>query len=360
MSCNLLYYIPNFSTAGSGLVVNDLLNNINKDEFNLHLLVNHNKGQYFKDKVSKLNVHIHVIDFQFNYRKPLKFLKDVFSFIKFLKRNKIDIVHSWEWSSNIGSVLSTKLARVTFIYTKKSTSFASKSWKIKSRLSSGIIAISNSIKNTTLLPYSRKVEQIYIGIDTKYYSLNTSSNILNENVPYILCIANVVPIKGIEFLLDAFNLISDEYNDLNLLILGNNQSNYGEKLIKNYSSSRIIFVNRVLDVRPFIQSASIVVLPTRKEGEGLGVSLIESMSMETISIGSDVNGIKEVLQEFPNHLFRTENVDDLANKLNYFLQLPKDEITILGKEMRKAVKNRFSLNNMIEDHEIFYRKVLKI
>ena len=43
----ILYTIPNFDTAGSGKVVYDLVNNIDKTAFSPEICCHHNKGAYF-------------------------------------------------------------------------------------------------------------------------------------------------------------------------------------------------------------------------------------------------------------------------------------------------------------------------
>jgi hypothetical protein len=60
MKHRILYTIPNFDTAGSGKVVQDLLKNIDKDLFEVHLLIGHDRGNYFKEYISQLPIYIHV------------------------------------------------------------------------------------------------------------------------------------------------------------------------------------------------------------------------------------------------------------------------------------------------------------
>lgn len=115
----ILYTIPNFDTAGSGKVLYDLANKLDKNIFEVEIACNNSKGKFFKE-IEKLNLPIHI----FETTKPLRPYYSLFFRIKpvskFIKENQFDILHSWHWSSDWTEVLATRLAGKKFIYTKKS------------------------------------------------------------------------------------------------------------------------------------------------------------------------------------------------------------------------------------------------
>ena len=58
----------------------------------------------------------------------------------------------------------------------------------------------------------------------------------------ILTVANLVPIKGIEYLMQAVNKINDA--SIKLLIVGNNKNEYGQALLTENTNPNIIFIDK--------------------------------------------------------------------------------------------------------------------
>ena len=125
---------------------------------------------------------------------------------------------------------------------------------------------------------------------------------------------------------------------------------------KSPFKSNIHFVGKVDEVIDYYSIADIFVLPTIKKGEGCPVSLLEAMSCGVSPVGSNVSGIKDILDPFPQLLFSPGDADSLAEKI---------ENLILEKEDKKRFTESIYLINMILDvevnaHEKIYKKLLKI
>ena len=134
--------------------------------------------------------------------------------------------------------------------------------------------------------------------------------------------------KGIDLLLNAFIKLSHKYNFLRLFLVGNKDSDFG-KMIENTArksqfKSNIHFVGKVDEVIDYYSIADIFVLPTIKKGEGCPVSLLEAMSCGVSPIGSNVSGIKDILDPFPQLLFSPGDADSLAEKIEN-LMLEKED-----------------------------------
>lgn len=359
MKKKILYTIPNFDTAGSGKVVYDLLLNINKDEFEVHLLIGHDRGLYFKDYISKLPINIHVKEFKFDYNSPLQFFQSVLKFIQFINKNKINLIHSWDWSSNIGELLAAKLAGVKYVFTKKAMSWGSKSWIYKSKYSDLIIRLNDDMQRDLFDPIKISSIKIPIGLDSDYYSINDVLENPYPSSPYILTVANLVPIKGIEVLIESFKILKSDFKNLKLLIVGNNNSSYGQRLINdNCEDKSIVFIDKVMDVRPFLQFSEIFVIPTNRVWEGQPMAAVEAMSMSNVVIGSDISGISEVLSSFPEFLFTPGDSKELFSKINEFLKKPNKEREDYRKRMREEVLKRFGRKDFIQRHQNLYKEIL--
>lgn len=350
---NILFTIPNFHTAGSGKVVYDLVKGLDKSKFRVHLLVDNKKGAFFKEYVSLLPIVILEYSFDKSYAKPLVFFKNIIQFRRLLRKYKIDLLHSWDWSSNLFELIACKFSGVKYGYTKKSMSWGSRSWIIKSKYSDFIVRLNDDIQKLLFDPYNIESEKIYIGLDTDYYC---KLNMHNEAQvkPYFLTVANLVPIKGIEYLIRAFEKLNRD--DIELYIVGNNENEYGQTLRNMTLNPNIVFINKVLDVRPYLANSIAYFIPTLKPGEGLGVALLEAMSMKTMVYGSNVPGVKEILKDFPDSLFEPGNENEILEKMKNAINMSKEFRDFSTNTFRDFVVKNFELNKFIKRHEYLYLK----
>ena len=157
----------------------------------------------------------------------------------------------------------------------------------------------------------------------KQVSLIRKYNILKNEI-VILTVANLSPVKGIDLLLKSFFKLSHKYNFIKLFIVGHKSSNYGkmiENTAKNSSfKSKIHLTGKVDEVIDFYSIADIFVLPTIKKGEGCPVSLLEAMSCGIPPVASNVSGIKDILDPFPELLFSPGDVDSLVEKIENLIK----------------------------------------
>jgi glycosyltransferase involved in cell wall biosynthesis len=357
----ILFTIPNFNTAGSGKVVYDLVNHIDSNKFEAHICCKNKKGSFFKE-VEKLNVPIHIFDTT-EVRSPIfTYLFRLFRIVKFFKTNKFDIVHSWNWSSDFSEPLAARLAGVKYVYTKKAMSWGSpKSWKLRSYLSTAIIVLNSDMIPLFFSKIKEKTHLIYLGVDLKKFPVQKKTRSVN-NLKFsktdfvIVTVANLVPIKGIEYLIAAVNLIDKP--SIKLLIVGNNKNEYGQKLIHDNENSNIHFIDKVLDVKPYHAVADVFVIPTKTSWEGMPVAPIEAMASGCIVLGSEVEGVTEVLQSFRNCMFPKKNVDAIVYKLIKIKRMNELEKKTLENSMRNEVERLFNFDTCIDNHEKLYQKIV--
>src|SRR6185503_3357415 len=101
------------------------------------------------------------------------------------------------------------------------------------------------------------------------------------------------------------------------------------------------------DVRPFIASASAIVLPSYREG--LPRSLLEGAAMARPLIGADVPGCREVVEDGVNgYLCAVQDPRSLADAMAKFAQLPMADREAMGAASRRKVQERFSEEVVIQ------------
>ncbi len=356
----ILYTISNFDTSGSGKVLYDLAKGLDKTKFEVEILAGNSKGIFFKE-IENLGLPIYIRDARFPIRPFYNLIFRINPYRKFLSKQNFDIVHSWHWSSDWTEILATRLAGSKFIYTKKAMSWGVIHWKIKSFLSNFIITINDEMKD--YFPNKKHQKLIPLGIDTSFYNPDLFSKKPKSNFFRIITIANLVPVKGIEILIQSIYKLNN--NKITLEIVGDTRDNYVkglENLIVELNlQEQVFFSGKHIDVRPFLVNSDLFVIPTLNEGrkEGMPMALVEAMSMGISVLGSDISGINFVLKNFPELLFEASNIEILTNKINQLYDKSELERNEIGNGLRAYCIQNFSMDMFIKKHEELYTKIAK-
>lgn len=356
----VLFTIPNFDTAGSGKVVYDLVSGLDKEHFDVEIACDHGGGDFFEN-IKSLGVKVHYYKTKTSYRPYLSLMSRVLKISSFFRTQQYDIIHSWNWSSDWTEPLAARFARVKWIYTKKAMSWGNFHWKIRSFLANFIVTINEEM--TDYFPYKKNQELIPLGLDTTYYNPELfQRNDRNHNAALkIITVANLVPVKGVEVLIKAFSMLSN--NEAKLVVLGDNETEYSE-FLKTYCkdlkiNEKVEFIKRQDDVRPYLVDADLYVIPTLDTGrkEGMPMALVEAMSMGIPVLGSNISGINFVLKDFKKLMFTAGNADSLKDKIEWFIDKPIEEREALGFDLRNYVEANFSIDGFISAHEKLYNEL---
>lgn len=363
----ILYTIPNFNTAGSGKALLNVISRLDKNKFEPSICCRHERGDLFNSAKS-LNVPIYISEFSAPMKPRLKGFESVYKLSRFFKKINPDIIHSYNYSDDYSEALAAKLARIIWIYTKKNMSWGSNAWKIRSKLADAIIPQNNEMVKVF---FNKKTNYslIPIGIDLVEFSgMAKNTEVaqlynLNGSEPVILTIANIIPIKGIDFLIQGFELILEDFDSPKLIIVGEDKTEHADKLKQQIKErkleDKIIFTGKQSDIRSFFSIADIFILPSRKAGEGGPISVLEAMASGVISYGSDVPGIRDQFRELQDQLFESENPGSIANKILHWSNLSKEEINERILIQKEYIKKYYSIENEIVNLEKMYQSIYK-
>ncbi|TDU34414.1 glycosyltransferase involved in cell wall biosynthesis [Gelidibacter sediminis] len=358
----ILFTISNFNTAGSGKVVYDLAKGLDPNVFEVEIACGSREGAFFK-VVETLGLPIHIFETKTSYRPYQTLLFRIWKISKFYKKHNFDVIHSWQWSSDWTEALAARLVGVKWVYTKKAMGFNNRHWHIKSYLAHFIITINEEMRG--YFPNKKAQALIPLGIDTNYYKTDAvpKRSEVNSKKFNIITVANLVPVKGIQVLIEALHKLKDQ--NVTLAILGDCDTDYGRAMIELSShlgmQEQIRFYGKQLDVRPYLSAADLYVIPTLDEGrrEGMPMALVEAMSMGIPVLGSDITGINYVLKDFKNLLYSAGDIDELVLKIKGFQAMDREERLALGKELRLYCNTNFAMHSFITAHENLYKSLLK-
>ncbi|RRN77866.1 glycosyltransferase family 1 protein [Pseudoxanthomonas sp. SGD-10] len=186
------------------------------------------------------------------------------------------------------------------------------------------------------------------GVDLSYYNYTDAEN----QSPVFLMIARLINAKGIREYYEAANLLLKDHPHAKFKLIGPRDYNIDaipEDLYNQIISNRIVeYLGEVNDVRPYIKSASVVVLPSYY-GEGVPRCLLEAMAMGRAIITCDSVGCKETVDISDNHrsgfLVPVKNVNVLAEKMRHFIEHPQDAI-VFGRNGREYAMDKFDVNKV--------------
>ncbi|MEA5597650.1 glycosyltransferase family 4 protein [Rivularia sp. UHCC 0363] len=205
-----------------------------------------------------------------------------------------------------------------------------------------------------------------IGVDLDYYSYNTTSQAEVEEVrqeldlpadaKLLLSVAEFIPRKHPQDILRAFASINRSDTCLAFAGDGDLFSEMQQLAFQLGIQEKVRFLGHRNDIPTLMRTAFATILAS--EQEGLPRSVMESLSLETPVIGSDIRGTKDLVSSECGILFPVGNVEKLADAIKYLLNHPQSA-SIMGKRGREHMKN-FDLRHIIKLHETLYAEVLSL
>ena len=370
----ILFTIPNFDTAGSGIHLFSIAKILDKNIFNVEIACKHDRGIFFQ-VVKNTGIKIHFIDL-YKKSRPIKtMLFECYKLAKQFKKINPDIIHSYHYLADYTEPIAARMAGIKWVYTKKNMSWEGPSyraWRLRSFIANGIIAQNSDMMQLFFHRY-KEVKLIPMGINVNDYekqSLNqeiVKQWSINAETRIIMTVANMVPVKGIEILIKVFENISHRYKNWKLIIVGNDSTDYAiglKEYVQNKSHliNKIIFTGEQKNVSELLSLAEIYVQPTLDIGrkEGGPIATLEAMANGKVILGSNISGIRDqLLNKFPDHLFSAGDINELEAKLEKFMSKSKAENENIGGKFLNYVKKEFDILIQKMKTEEFYLNLIK-
>ena len=180
------------------------------------------------------------------------------------------------------------------------------------------------------------------GIDPLQFPYNSLPK--NNKITFIL-IARMLWDKGVGEYVEAARIIKLKYPNSKFQLLGplgveNRTSISDEKMAAWERDGFIEYLGAATDVKPYIEKACCIVLPSYREGTSR--VLLEAASMGRPVIATDVPGCREILENRVTGLLcRPKDCNDLANKMEVMINLSFEERKIMGRKGREKIEKEF-------------------
>ncbi|HKV53503.1 MAG TPA: glycosyltransferase family 4 protein [Candidatus Binataceae bacterium] len=210
-----------------------------------------------------------------------------------------------------------------------------------------------------IAPQAANGEVILNGVDC---TAAERAAVFARSRPYLFCAARInLQHKAMDVLAQAFNQISAEYPELDLLLTGDGPDR--EELAQIVSSLGLSGRVHLLGVRPrnelwpLYKGATVFAMPSHKP-EGLGLAFLESMACARPVIGTNSGGTPEIVRHGETGLLVEQNTPQLiASAIRKLLDNPAERER-MGRAGHEMVNTRFSWPTVARNYLEVYRRTL--
>lgn len=178
----------------------------------------------------------------------------------------------------------------------------------------------------------------------------------------ILFFGNLVPYKGPEVLLRAFEEVHEDYEEVLLLYVGRGPLRGELQTLSRELKvgEDVMFAGYVSDQEKalYYQAADIFCLPSVNRAEAFGIVNLEAMASALPIVASHLGGIPDIVREKENGLlFEPGKVEELTRALRFLVENP-DERRRMGRAGRQMVED-YSWMKIAGETEKIYQELLE-
>ena len=203
-----------------------------------------------------------------------------------------------------------------------------------------------------------KMERVMNGIDLNVFYPDSKI----QKIPFrLVTVASAdVPLKGLDYLLNALSDLAEVYSDISLSIIGEQKKGgHTERLIKKLNlEKRVNFFSNLTqeDLRKTYCEAELAIIPSLYEG--FGFAAIEAMACGVPLISSSGGALPEVIKD-TGIIISPKNVKEIYNSVDYLLSSPHIAKELAEKGLQRA-NSKFSWAAIAKKLEKVYYKEIEI
>lgn len=317
----------------------------------------------YEKEIEELGASFVKMDFNRAGFNPFKDLGLILQYYRVIKKENIDLVHSYTIKPNIYGSIAARLARLRHIYpTLNGIGYAFTAQGAKAR----ITRFFASILYWIAFKYSKSIffhnkDDIDLMVDAHLTSKNKCvltlgsgidmddypSAEMPEKVSFVL-ISRLLKAKGIVEYITAAQKVKQVFPEVMFKLVGPtdpNPTGIEFSKIQTFIDNGVIsYYGNQSDVRPFIRESSVLVLPSYREG--LPHTVLEGMSIGRAILTTDVPGCRETVVNGENgFLVRPYSSDELAEKMIWMIKNP-ERIREMGRKSLLLVKENFDVKKV--------------
>ena len=348
--------------------------NINRNNYNL-IFCCLKTGGYIAGKLQ--DEGFRVVCFE-NYRMR-HFYKKMIDMIRFIKREKIDIVHTHLLFANkwgrIVAILSNhpkifKTEHATFLKFWKNGILKNRTYylmldKLLDRFTDRIIYVSRAqreiVNNSKYNPLKHVV--IYNAFDKERFSTEKTKESIrdfygfSDNDIVIGTVGRLVHSKGHEYLFRAIHWISKEYSSIKVMVIGHGPEKSRLKELTHTLKLDTLFLSDRDDIPELMKAMDIYVQPSFHEA--FGITIAEAMYSGLPVIATNVGGIPEVVKDDETGILVPPRDSKALSEAILTLIDNPEMAKSMGEKGREVAACKFTGERYARDMEKLYTSLIE-
>jgi len=379
----LLVTIPNFIVGGAERVFFNIISNIDKNKFELHLVIGELRGSLVK--LIPDYIKIYELGDSRAYKTFAPFLKLVWrikpdiifatlGFVLSAGLIKPIVPRNTKIVIRLGNTISAYLNEIKLISQIKYYYYYVLNYVVL-LFSDYVIVQSNYMKNDLINIFylsNAKIEKIIkinnpIDMNSINSLLNQKTDEKNKDIkeylessqgPKLISVGRFDRQKGYDLLIRSFNNVRESYPDAILIIIAEGELRFElEKLLEEFSLERFVFLPGLIEnPYPYMVSSDIFVSSSRYEG--FSNAILESLALGIPVVATDCpSGVRELIVPGKNGWLSSVNnniIENLTEKIVYALE-NLDSIN-MGEESERIIV-KYGIKNIVSKYETFFIKI---
>ena len=307
----------------------------------------------------------------------------IVQFARLVKNLQIKVVNAHHFMSYVYLFPGAKILNNTkLIYTEHSSwelDRLPKRWRLVGKRMFGkldhFVGVSNEVSRTAEDIFGAdpgKYVTILNGVDLSLFENSAAREVCRERIGInhgdivIGNVANFRKVKNHLHLIKAFQALSENHRNVKLLLVGkgfeddpeNTESEVRRYISEHRLDRTIICLGYRSDIPDLMGCMDIFCLTSRMEG--LPISLIEAMAAGLPIVGTDVDGIRSVVQNGVNgFLVPPEDVGVLEHQFQMLVE-NQNLRTIMGQAGKNLAKSLYSLDSCVLNYQRLYSDTVGI
>jgi len=176
-------------------------------------------------------------------------------------------------------------------------------------------------------------------------------NIKRDPVRLITTASADVPLKGLDYTLKALSLLKNEFNDINLTVIGKlKKDGHTSRLINQLGISESIKFKTNLTKKEIAEEyakSSVAIVSSLYEG--FGYPVIEAMSCSTPLIAANTSSIPELIGDYAT-LIPPRDTKSLTKSIKHIIN-NYDQYKSISKKGREHVIKKFNWSKITDEYE---------
>jgi L-malate glycosyltransferase len=300
-------------------------------------------------------------------------------FARYLRRRRIQIMHSYNFYPNVFAIPAARLARTPIVLASIRDTGAyltprqRRVQRLACRLADHILVNAEAVRQWLIAGgyEPSRISVIRNGLDlSRFTPADDDASLRRElgipdGAPLVAMLSRLSRMKGVEDFLDAAAVLAERFRDTHFLVIGDTIDHDGPRYRRELEDraarlglgKRVVFTGFRLDVPRLLSAVAVSVLPSLSEG--LSNTILESMAAGAPVVATRVGGSAEALVDGVDGLLvPPRDPAALSRAIGWMLEHPK-AARELGRRARARVADEFSLERMIRETECLYTRLLE-